>query len=222
MDEKQWLACTDPLPLLEFLRAGGKASERKQRLFCVACCRRVWHLLVDNRSRQAVEVAERFADGAATEQELEAARQVAWEFTLHTVHDDEAFFDLEAAALDAADAPAWTAEWPVEPVRVVVAAQRALGPGEGKAQADLLRDIFGPLPFLPHPPPDPAWLSWNSATVVSLAQGIYEERAFDRLPILGDALEDAGCQDAEVLGHCRSGGEHTRGCFLVDWVLGKE
>ncbi len=88
-------------------------------------------------------------------------------------------------------------------------------------RADLLRDIFGPLPFLPHPPPDLAWLSWNSATVVSLAQGIYEERAFDRLPVLGDALEDAGCQDAEVLGHCRAGGEHTRGCWVVDLVLGK-
>ena len=64
--------------------------------------------------------------------------------------------------------------------------------------------------------------AWRTATVTSLALAIYEERAFDRLPILADALEDAGCTNADILGHCRGGGEHVRGCWVVDLVLGKE
>jgi hypothetical protein len=62
---------------------------------------------------------------------------------------------------------------------------------------------------------------WRTADVVSLARGIYDERAFDRLPILADALQDAGCDNADVLGHCRGPGPHVRGCWVVDLVLGK-
>jgi hypothetical protein len=58
----------------------------------------------------------------------------------------------------------------------------------------------------------PSWLSWNDGTVVKMAQAIYDDRAFDRLPILADALEDAGCSDADILAHCRSEGPHVRGC----------
>ena len=66
---------------------------------------------------------------------------------------------------------------------------------------------------------DPAWLT---STVVSLAQPIYAERAFDRLPILADALEDAGCDNADTLTHCRSEGPHVRGCWALDLVLAKK
>ncbi|OAI53023.1 hypothetical protein AYO44_16370 [Planctomycetaceae bacterium SCGC AG-212-F19] len=83
--------------------------------------------------------------------------------------------------------------------------------------ANLVRDIFGN-PFRPVTI-EPAW---RTSTVTSLAQGIYDQRAFDRLPILADALEDAGCSNANVLNHCRGGGEHVRGCWVVDLVLGKE
>jgi len=65
---------------------------------------------------------------------------------------------------------------------------------------------------------DPAWLT---PTVASLARGIYTDRAFDRLPILADALQDAGCDSADILGHCRGPGPHVRGCWVVDLVLGK-
>jgi hypothetical protein len=64
---------------------------------------------------------------------------------------------------------------------------------------------------------DPAWLT---TTVVSLARGIYAERAFDRMPVLADALQDAGCEDLRLLGHCRGPGPHGRGCWVVDLVLG--
>jgi hypothetical protein len=92
---------------------------------------------------------------------------------------------------------------------------------EEKAQSDLLRDNFGPLPFRPVGI-DPTILAWNCSTIPRLAQAIYGESAFDRLPVLADALEDAGCHDAGILSHCRQSGEHVRGCWVVDLLLGKE
>lgn len=85
--------------------------------------------------------------------------------------------------------------------------------------ANLLRDIFGnsfrPLVL------DPSWLTWQDGTVIKLAQGIYEERAFDCMPVLADALEEAGCTEGEVLAHCRQPGTHVRGCWGVDLLLAK-
>lgn len=85
--------------------------------------------------------------------------------------------------------------------------------------ADLLRCVFGN-PFRPARF-DPAWLAWNDGIIPKLAQAIYDERAYDRLPILGDALEEAGCADDRVLSHLRGPGPHGRGCWVVDLVLGK-
>src|SRR5579884_365819 len=72
MTEQEWLACTDPMPILDFSR--GKASDRKLRLFAVACCRRIWQALTDQRSRHAVEVSERHADGQASQMGLYMAQ----------------------------------------------------------------------------------------------------------------------------------------------------
>jgi hypothetical protein len=68
----------------------------------------------------------------------------------------------------------------------------------------------------------PAWLAWNGGTVPRLAEAIYREEAFDRLPILADALEEAGCTDAGLLGHLRGPGPHVRGCFVLDLLTGRE
>ena len=87
---------------------------------------------------------------------------------------------------------------------------------ERRAQTDSLRCIFGN-PFRPVTL-DPAWLT---ATVKQLAEAIYEERAFDRMPILGDALEESGCSNGDILSHCRQPGQHCRGCWVVDLLLGK-
>jgi hypothetical protein len=90
---------------------------------------------------------------------------------------------------------------------------------EPAEKAAFLRDLFGN-PFRPLAI-NPAWLAWNDGTVVKLAQSIYDDRAFDRLPILADALEDAGCNDAELLSHLRGPGPHVRGCWALDLILGR-
>jgi hypothetical protein len=102
--------------------------------------------------------------------------------------------------------PPWHAAW--------MAAHDA----EAAAQAALFRCIFGD-PFRPPPAIARAWLSWQAETVLRLARGIYDERAWDRLPILADALDEAGCADPTILGHLRHGGPHARGCHVVDALL---
>lgn len=247
MTEAEWNACTDPQKMLEFLQ--GKASDRELRLFACACCRRIWHLLTDDRSRKAVEVAERFADGG-TAGELgvsgEAAEQAAEEQTWEPAQDDDAQDAKANGAMAARNAAAqqpmeaawvmtfgparceratavfatcWSAALAATLTRDTTAVPYDLYFATEQAeQSRFLHDIFGLLPFCPVTL-DHAWLT---GTVTSLAQAIYEERAFDRMPILADALEDAGCNQQDVLSHLRGGGEHCRGCWAVDFVLRKE
>jgi hypothetical protein len=92
--------------------------------------------------------------------------------------------------------------------------------------SNLLHDVFGN-PWQ-HSVVDPSWLTWNAGTVAKLATGIYEERSprdgtfnNERLAVLADALEEAGCHDADILTHCRGPGPHVRGCWVVDLILGK-
>ena len=85
------------------------------------------------------------------------------------------------------------------------------------AQMPLLRDIFGN-PFRPVTF-DPAW---RTTTAVQIAQGMYDSRDFAAMPILADALQDAGCEEVSIHDHCRGPGPHIRGCWVVDLVLGKE
>jgi hypothetical protein len=221
MTEAEWLAATDPEPMLAFLR--GKASERKLRLFAAGCCRRVWPALTEARCREAVGVAERYADGLASRGELESARHLAevdadvaeawYRAALDSYGisaDKRDYREAAGAALAAASDPIWGATAELGKTARVF----------GGSKPRLLRCIFGN-PFRPAPPIAPAWLSWNSGTVPRLAAAIYEDRAFDRLPVLADALEDAGGADAELLDHCRGPGPHARGCWVVDLLLGK-
>jgi hypothetical protein len=226
MTEKEWLACTDPQKMLEFLH--GRATDRKLRLFGVACCRHIWYKLPDGRSRNAVEVAERFADGLASETERATAECDAFNLNHYLIEMDEfyhrshhfrdfAVFASVAAAADTlcTDAESSATSTALRTLEVMVAEPE----WNPNLQGRILRDIFGN-PFRPVTI-NPAWLTWNDGTVQKIAQAIYDERAFDRLPILADALEEAGCTDADILGHCRSGGEHVRGCWVVDLLLGK-
>jgi hypothetical protein len=199
-----------------------RLPERKSRLFGAACCRRLWSLLVDLRSQRAVEVVERYADAAATADELDAAYEEAFDVeTKYAEHPDrssdvglEAFGRAANAAAGACH-PDELAEGVAR--EALTAADAAVIKGENVAFAELVRDIFGN-PFRPVVV-DTAWLTAN---VVALARGIYDDRAFDRMPILADALQDAGCDSDEILNHCRQPGEHVRGCWVVDAVLNKE
>jgi hypothetical protein len=224
---------TDPQEMLGFL--AGRASERKLRLFACACVRRAWRLLEDRRGRHAVEVAERYADGQATGEEMAAARaavRTAAEDAWAAALDAE---DARAVALFAAREAAWDTAWYAGWAAARGAAwAAAMVPARGAARAAtwdaalvaLLRDLFGN-PFRPVSV-DPAWLAWQGGTVARLAQAAYDERDLPsgrldpaRLAVLADALEEAGCSDPALLGHLRSGGEHARGCLAVDALLGK-
>jgi hypothetical protein len=234
MTEAEWIACDgeDTGDMHELLT--GKGSDRKLRLFACACCRRIWDRLGDERSRRAVEVAERFADGACDQAALTAAWQEAEQAASevrdvpHEVPDaasDE--FDDEYSNLpyNAALAAHWCAiQAPTNDGVAEFAshaafyAQRAVDPvAECRAQAKLICDVLGGSTDLPRL--DPSWLT---SDVLALARGIYAEKAFDRMPILADALQDAGCDNAEVLNHCRDANQvHVRGCWVLDLLLGK-
>jgi hypothetical protein len=238
MTEAEWLNCTDPTPMLELLR--GKGSDRQFRLFAVACCRRMWHLLPDERSRRAVEVAERFAEGTADEAELRSTNlcmefnpatleSAAFLASVHrydrpsTLHrygivdmahlDEAARRRLESICLSGFQFPTDVA---------VAVARRAVAvdpPTEAATQAALVRCMFGN-PFRPAVI-DPPLVRWNDSTVVKIAQAIYDDRTFDLMPILADALEEAGCHDADILTHCRQPGPHAIGCWVIHSLLGR-
>jgi hypothetical protein len=213
MTEFDWKRCNDPQKMLEWLRHSGNAPERKLRLFACACCRGIWHRLSDKCSRRAVEVVERFADGQATPQTFRKWHWAAYEAYEVT---GEAAYAVYAAGHRVADLAASDA------------AEAAADAGQERAsQCDLLRDIFGN-PFRAAPAIDPAWLAWNDGTVTKLAEAAYENRSLpegtleqDRLAVLADALEEAGCSDEEMLGHLRGPGPHVRGCHVVDTLMGK-
>jgi hypothetical protein len=228
MTEAEWLVCTDPETMLENLR--GKARDRKLQLFAVACCRRIWHLLIDDRSKKAVLVAEQAADQRSRSGEIAAAiaeSQAAFRACEH----------LAARHADAAGAAYRLSMWFEGAldiaIRVALTTANAAGYSDYESdfafqkdveveyphQCSLLREILGN-PFQTFWV-EPSCLTWNNGTVVKIAEVIYEDRAFERLPILADALEDAGCNDADILAHCRGPGPHVRGCWVVDLLLGK-
>jgi hypothetical protein len=219
---------------------GGTASYRKLQLFACACCRRIWSLIASAQARRVVEVAERIADGQATDEEgLRESAHLAWEQTGQAYSrvrgENVAALAGEAASRTLSDvrsanvralqarceqalvenglggSPTDEALSEAQEAAVVAASN-----SEELEQARLLRDVVKPF----HPV---AFASrWRSADVTGLAQGVYEDRAFDRLPFLADALMDSGCDDEDILAHCRSEGPHVRGCWVVDLVLGKK
>jgi hypothetical protein len=222
LNESGWLSCSDPTSMLNVLT--GKVSERKLRLFACACCRHIWNLFPDDDCRAAIEIAEKYADGKATKKGAEKAAGAI----------DAASSSGEAAVYSAVALDGRPAQGASTAARGAVVAARThtdwgddfrAPASEFQVQADFLRDIFGPNPL--HPISlDPAW---RTSTLLAPAQAIYEERSLPagtldvaRLAVLADALEDAGCTDADILNHCRSAGPHVRGCWVVDALLGKK
>lgn len=206
-------------------RARGRVTDRKTRLLLCAWVRQgVWPLLQDARSRAAVEVAERFADGQADDAELKAAAGAAGAATSagplgspRPTVSYEGTLAFAAASSGVCSAP-WATTWSLAAAPAAVARYgRAANWHFDDLLASLFADIVSPESL---PAVDPAWLSWNDRTVPKLAQIIYDGRHFEDLPVLADALMDPGCQAEAVLGHCRSQGLHARGCWVIDLLLG--
>jgi hypothetical protein len=227
MTEAEWLACTDPTPMLEFLK--GRARDRKLRLFACAGCRLIWKDLGDG-SKKAVEVSERFADGSANLDELNTARHGIGMELFEGIGCSNWCADAAVNAASETDPQrAWECGYPPERMPekadiywvygIRVESLTTLRVVYKATHSELLRDILGN-PFH-HATINPAWITWNERTIPRIAQAIYDANAFDRLPILADALEDAGCDNADIFAHCRGEGPHVRGCWVVDLLLGK-
>jgi hypothetical protein len=245
MTEEEWLSCTEPTQMLVYL--AGKVGERKLRLFACACCQRIRKWLFDSaETPHMLEAIERFADGEITSSALESIQFARWRASgLKWRNPRDPVFEAEGAVSGlwptlrvdevirqtnqlagyeslcrAAEASShkrsyrlWKRRSKLNEKEIQDAEAEGIR-GEQVVHAELLREIIDN-PF--HPTAiDPAWLT---STVVALAQGIYTDRAFDRMPILADALQDAGCENAAILDHCRDPkGVHVRGCFVVDLV----
>jgi hypothetical protein len=243
--EQEWSKTAPALGQMLYHLADS-SSERKLRLFLHACCCRIQHALTDDRSRKALAELERLIEGRPGHWDLETLQSLAKEASdaveaplyvdgilransesyaanavLCATSSDLGTTRMKEYSLSSLTSAAHYA-------RGVFAGEvyrrtrnreqaEAADAAEAAVQVALLRDIFGN-PFRPVKL-KPAWLT---STVVQLARGIYEERAFDRMPILADALQDAGCDNDDVLDHCRDAKQvHVRGCWVVDLVLGK-
>jgi hypothetical protein len=226
--EAEWLTCADSR--LVWAEVYRRVSDRKVRLLICACCRRVWDLLVDNRSREAVEVTERYSDGSASRDDLTAVRRMAnTAYQRARTRHGTAAFRLACASHLALQATSVGRRVRFDPREdeFLRGARERQEKTERKARCDLIRDILGN-PYHPSPPLPPPALAWKDRTVPRLAQAVYDERRMPegtldtgRLAILADALLDAGCEDEELLSHLRRPGPHVRGCWAVDLILGK-
>ncbi len=224
----QWSSCDKLLPLLAFVRRRGRTPllsswfARRMRWFACACLRRVWNLLPDVSAQQAAGLAERFAAGQAPITELHRAYEALtamcpgspWEWPQRTREATlTAIFSLSWHYCDAIRAA---------PHSVAALIDGSPHPDqvkeeEGAFHCDALRDLFGDL-FHPGVM-QPEWFLAHDQAVRRLAEAIDKEADFERMPILGDALEEAGCDDAMILEHCRGGGVHVPGCWVLDLLL---
>jgi hypothetical protein len=218
MTEAEWLTCEYPETMLKHIRS---KNLRKCRLFACATCERL-RPLVTAVGFKVLDVAERFADGLATQDEIKAAQpsEPGWSMAFGTTKDAgsavaftvellEEMYDDPEKKEDNLVGCLFAYRWAAMATNDV--------PAEWRHQSNLLRDIFGN-PFRPVA----FSIEWLTDTALSLARQMYESRDFSAMPILADALQDAGCDNENVLNHCRERGEHVRGCWVVDLVLGRE
>jgi hypothetical protein len=249
MTEAEWLTCDDVVRLLRDME--NRASVRKKGLYAYACVLRISHLIPEAERCRFLPLVQRVLSGMVSQEEVSsevesctAALRPFIERTRERGTLGETY-RYAAGALDGSLTPGGRHDWidvphcaamaagfaallPVDPPVVEIAwvdfltmtpTFQGAYQAEGQAQVCLARDIFGN-PFRPGAI-DPVWLRWDSGAVMRLAQAIDDKQVFDRLPVLAEALEDAGCTDAAILDHCRGPGPHVRGCWVVDLILGK-
>jgi len=224
MTENEWVTCPDPERLLDHLQ--GAVSDRKLRLFAAACARRAWRLFTEWELSDHVLLSEQFADGEVSPQTLEEIRsrlgarggissRWAADNVVHSVLREKAdeaardasYFSRELVRLSILEMGSSNFD------RFKPAADAARA-AEREEQAEVLRDLIGN-PFRP------AALAadWCTPKVARLARDMYDQRNFNPMWPLADALRAAGCADAAVLAHCEQSGEHYRGCWLIDAIL---
>jgi hypothetical protein len=218
MTEAEWLTCTDSVEMFRFpvnksspwiLRhksSPWKPLHRKLLLFASACCRGLAKIAGHNAARKALDLIDRHADNKATTDELNAARNALW-LKLQGV-------GAVLRLLPPGDHVAQSVYWTIQETQEWVP-----GSNSSATQCAILRDLVSN-PFRPVTI-DPSWLVWNSGTIPRMAQAIYDERRYSDLPILADALEEASCDNAKILTHCRGPGPHVRGCWVLDLILSK-
>jgi hypothetical protein len=219
MTEREWSKCTSPETMIGYLASlvssSGAVRTRKKRLFALACCHRIDHLLTDARCREELQIAEEYAERQVSSEE----HQAAWAAVLSSFSKDttalRAVLCAKVAGWGGASGSAAQAQ-SQEPVPTNFRRQEP-SRRERAFQCQILRDIFGnpfgPVAFTP---------TWLTATVKVLASSIYAEKTFEWLPILADALEETGCTSPDLLAHCRQSGVHVRGCWAVDLLLETE
>jgi hypothetical protein len=229
MTEAEWLACGNSEPMLRFIKSHRgmrkQIKQRKQKLFCVSCCRQIWSGYSDEQ-RHSIEVFERSADNRATIDELSLAEMQANRAWLKDAGSGAPFACLQLFWVAADGLAVSTSVLRAlyeqqqaganEPFDSLVGRRSGAFPSGERVQCAILRDIFGnpfrPITFSPE---------WRTDTTIALARQMYESRDFSGMPILADALQDAGCDHGDILNHCRQPGEHVRGCWVVDLLSGK-
>jgi hypothetical protein len=249
MTEAEWSACTEPTSMLDFLE--DKASERKLRLLACAIVRHVpitregktvWDLLPEYdwfasprmNCHTVIETAERKADGLASVEEWEESLEHLSYVSLGTdpdfFADDPELRSLLWFGYSVALAFGHTISYSTPRDRIFLSrymigyldyikkySMSLLHPKFERRVCQLIRETignpFGAVSFAP---------AWFTPDVVAIARALYDERAFDRMPILAEALEVAGCDNADILFHCRLHTGHVRGCWVLDALLAKE
>jgi hypothetical protein len=226
MTAEEWDRATDPDDLLDYHTM--KRDPRRLRLLAAACARRVWQHVGEHLHnpafRQAVEVAERYADGAADRTAFVAVRKPLRQATRELAAVRSGSLKVALSVLDCLTHDA------MEGMTAAIANAREVPRAkgrEGKAQCNLLRCLFVN-PSRPRTTFGPEVLAQNDGAAVKLATVIYEDRLLPsgeldlvRLAMLADALEEAGVDDVAAMAHLRGPGPHCRGCHVVDAVLGR-
>jgi hypothetical protein len=213
-EEAGWVASADPTVMLRSAQC--RAGERRLRLFACGVARTLWHAHPTFlQFSSAVGVTERFADGEIPDSgRADSQRELyRWFLDLSPAEKRSPLFGKFVhfhAAL------ATTFRLHTLGKLCNTSAWEAVSRSGGARLAPVVRCVFGN-PFRPVSL-DPAWLT---STVTALASQMYDSRDFSPMPILADALQDAGCTSDDILDHCRGDGPHVRGCWVVDLVLGK-
>ena len=230
MTDLEWDCSSDPLAMIRFVADFERPGwvSRKLRLFAAACCRAVWNRMPDWRSREAVEEAERVVSGAVRRSRLAALRANADDAWSTPAFEYRYWYDqpppgtrvpreeLGADVVAAARAAAACAD-PDDAGTAAIAVCTELAPLLGqRAQADLVKEVCG------NPFRRPPRRRWWSSDVREMARTIEADRTFGWMPIIGDALLDAGLEHEDAIRHCQSPGPHALGCWVLDLALGRE